>query len=161
MSAWGQSRLADTPPAVAACPLRAESGQVGRRFAKSALCHRADVPGLPRFRPLLGKEPIFSTNLRALWQLDFPLDSCNGNLREERIHRNYAKSPGGMPRRVFRCALARAAARGVVFAKNRKIQERTQPMKVLPTSSPLAHGKTTAGRRTPLFPIDRNNGSLN
>ena len=65
MSAWGQSRLADTPPAVAACPLRAESGQVGRRFAKSALCHRADVPGLPRFCPLLGKEPIFSTHLRA------------------------------------------------------------------------------------------------
>jgi hypothetical protein len=94
--------------------------QVLRGDFCNTISHRADVPGLPRFRPLLGKEPIFSTNLRALWQLDFPLDSCNGNLREERIHRNYAKSPGGMPRRVFRCALARAAARGVVFAKKQE-----------------------------------------
>jgi len=36
----------------------------------------------------------------------FPLDSCNENLPEKRIHRNYASRPGGMPRRVFCCAHA-------------------------------------------------------
>jgi hypothetical protein len=40
MAEMGQSRGVDTPPAVAACPLRAESGQVGRQLAKSALCHK-------------------------------------------------------------------------------------------------------------------------
>jgi hypothetical protein len=34
-------------------------------------------------------------------------------------------------------------------------------VKVLLTSSPLAHGNTTAGRHTPLFPIDPNNGLIN
>jgi hypothetical protein len=34
----GSSRPVDTPTAVAACPLRAESGRVGRHLAKSALC---------------------------------------------------------------------------------------------------------------------------
>ena len=33
---WGQSRRIDTAPAVAACPLRSKSGQVGRHRAKSA-----------------------------------------------------------------------------------------------------------------------------
>ena len=64
---------------------------------------------------------------------NFAVDSCNENLREERIHRNYARSPGGMPRRVFRCADARVRPRAAGFSclqKNRKIQERTQPMKV-------------------------------
>src|SRR5262249_52380617 len=37
---------------------------------------------------------------------DFPLDSCNENLPEKRIHRNYASRPGGRPRRVFCCAHA-------------------------------------------------------
>src|SRR6516164_8072284 len=58
----------------------------------------------------------------------FPLDSCNENLREKRIHRNYARSPGGMPRRVFRCARTRARSRAAGFAclqKNREIQEIT------------------------------------
>src|SRR5262249_9880502 len=33
-----------------------------------------------------------------------PLDSCNENLPEKRIHRNYASRPDGTPRRVFCCA---------------------------------------------------------
>src|SRR5262249_2576664 len=36
----------------------------------------------------------------------FPLASCNENLPEKRIHRNCARRPGGMPRRVFCCAHA-------------------------------------------------------
>jgi hypothetical protein len=47
-------------------------------------------------------------------QINFPLDSCNENLREERTHRNYAMSPGGMPRRIF------CRARGVFFAKKQE-----------------------------------------
>jgi hypothetical protein len=39
MAEMGHSRPIDTPLAVAACPLRSESGQVGRYLAKSALCH--------------------------------------------------------------------------------------------------------------------------
>src|SRR5436190_12950359 len=38
MSAMGHSRPTDTALAVTACPIRAESGQVGRHLAKSALC---------------------------------------------------------------------------------------------------------------------------
>src|SRR5262249_25030232 len=33
-----------------------------------------------------------------------PVDSCNENLPEKRIHRNYASRPGGRPRRAFCCA---------------------------------------------------------
>jgi hypothetical protein len=32
-----------------------------------------------------------------------PLDSCNENLPEKRIHRNYASCPDGTPRRAFCC----------------------------------------------------------
>jgi hypothetical protein len=39
--------------------------------------------------------------------------------------------------------------------------EMKSPAHLEPLVEPLAHGKTTAGRRTPLFPIDPNNGSLN
>jgi hypothetical protein len=39
MTASGHSRPIDTPRTVAARPLRAESGQLGRHHAKSALCH--------------------------------------------------------------------------------------------------------------------------
>src|SRR5262249_27415537 len=38
MSAMGHSRPIDTSAAATACPLRAESRQVGRHRAKSALC---------------------------------------------------------------------------------------------------------------------------
>jgi hypothetical protein len=38
MSQMGHPRRIDLLPAVATCPLRAESGQVGRHLAKSALC---------------------------------------------------------------------------------------------------------------------------
>lgn len=40
MSEVGHSRPIDTPPAVAARPLRAESGPVDRQRAKSALCQK-------------------------------------------------------------------------------------------------------------------------
>src|SRR5262249_19486701 len=33
-----------------------------------------------------------------------PLDSCNENLPEKRIHRSYASRPDGTPRRAFCCA---------------------------------------------------------
>jgi hypothetical protein len=42
----GSSRPVDTPTAVAACPLRAESGRVGRHLAKSALCQKRTSEGL-------------------------------------------------------------------------------------------------------------------
>src|SRR5262249_17807927 len=49
----------------------------------------------------------------------FPVDWCNENLQENCIHRSYASRPGGMPRRAFCCADARAPAPGVflVFAE--------------------------------------------
>ena len=40
-TALGHLRPTDTPPAVATCPLGAESGQVGRHLAKSAKCQEA------------------------------------------------------------------------------------------------------------------------
>ena len=39
VSVVGHQRPVDTPAAVASCPLRAESGQISRRLAKSASCH--------------------------------------------------------------------------------------------------------------------------
>jgi hypothetical protein len=39
MSALGRSRPINTPLAVAACPLRAESGQIAVSLGMSALCH--------------------------------------------------------------------------------------------------------------------------
>jgi hypothetical protein len=40
MSALGHLRPIDLPPEFAACPLHPESGQTGRRLAKSALCQK-------------------------------------------------------------------------------------------------------------------------
>ena len=53
----------------------------------------------------------------------FPLDSCNENLPEKRIHRNYASRPGGMPRRVFCCA---HASRGRACQQHRDADRRLQ-----------------------------------
>ena len=59
----------------------------------------------------------------------FSFDSCNENLPEKRIHRNYARSLGGMPRQVFCCAPATAVARGgfLVFAEKTGKYRRPQP----------------------------------
>src|SRR5262245_64575322 len=40
----------------------------------------------------------------------FPVDSRNENLPEKRIHQNYARRPGGMPRRAF-CSFGECAFR--------------------------------------------------
>src|SRR5262249_28193975 len=79
---------------------------------------------------------------------------CNENLREKRIHRNCARSPGGMPRRVFCCTTAHAAARGgfLVFAKKQENTGEdshalsTRPQrKSVPTPARSAQSATRAG----------------
>src|SRR5215831_16217636 len=52
----------------------------------------------------------------------FPLDSCNENLPEKRIHRNYASRPGGMPRRAFCCAPASRGRARRILVRQQKIR---------------------------------------
>src|SRR5216683_1103805 len=61
-----------------------------------------------------------------LMAVDFPLDSCNENLPEKDIHRNYARSPGGMPRRVFLLREPRVRPRAAGFSCLQKKQENTE-----------------------------------
>src|SRR6266536_4132733 len=49
-----------------------------------------------------------------------PLDSCNENLPEKRIHRKYASRPGGRPRRVFCCADASRGRARRIFVRHQK-----------------------------------------
>src|SRR5262249_4310884 len=52
-------------------------------------------------------------------------------LPEKDIHRNYAGSPGGMPRRVFCCA-SRACGRAAGFSCLQKKQDNTEEIKAMP-----------------------------
>src|SRR5262249_53859925 len=68
-----------------------------------------------------GEAPPPRAEAATIKFIHFRLDSCNENLPEKCIHRNYASRPGGMPRRVFCCAHAsRGRARRILVRQQRE-----------------------------------------
>src|SRR5215813_15389936 len=68
-----------------------------------------------------GEVPPTRAEAATIKFIHFRLDSCNENLPEKCIHRNYASRPGGMPRRVFCCAHAsRGRARRILVRQQRE-----------------------------------------